>query len=269
MRMQRWLQRSIPFATVALIAAAPMAMAQQGQQVFEWNGQVDREVQIVVRGDQITTNRVGPTEPGRARVRSMSMMPRQDGQMSIQVLNGRGNVNIIQQPNRSNGYTAIVRVEDPPSGSAPYRIIGYWQSYANGDIYRNGNGNRDRGRDDIDRRDGRDGRNGNNNVYGTNRPNDSMLHWSGNVDGELEIRIQNGQVTYRNLSGNQPTSIRVNNGYMNVPRANSSVGVSMNQGRGQVFIAEQPSQRNGYTTVIRVRDPQGGYGYYDFDLMWQ
>jgi len=25
---------------------------------------------------------------------------------------------------------------------------------------------------------------------------------------------------------------------------------------------------NGYTAVIRVRDPQGGYGLYDFDLTW-
>ncbi|HEY4130295.1 MAG TPA: hypothetical protein VGM50_06735 [Gemmatimonadaceae bacterium] len=264
MRMQRWIQCSLPFAAVALIAAAPMATAgaQQGQEVFEWNGQVDREVQIVVRDNDVRTNRVGNNEPGRPRVRSVSSLPRQDGTLSVQVLNGRGNVNIIQQPNRSNSYTAIVRVEDPNGGSAPYRIVGYWQSYANGDIYRNRGRDRGRGRvDDNDRNPG--------GVYGANRPNESMLHWSGNVDGEVELRIQNGRIQTRNLSGNQPTSIRVNNGYMNVPRTNSSVGVAMNQGRGQVFVAEQPSARNGYTTVIRIRDPQGGYGYYDFDLMWQ
>src|SRR2546430_9919788 len=31
-------------------------------------------------------------------------------------------------------------------------------------------------------------------------------------------------------------------------------------GRGSVSITQQPSQWNGYTTVVRVRDPQGGYG---------
>ena len=268
MSMQRWLQRSLPFATVALVAAAPMAMAQQGQEIFEWNGQVDREVQIVIRGNDVRTNRIGANEPGRARVRSISNLPRQDGQISIQVLNGRGNVNIVQQPSNSNGYTAIVRIEDPSGGSAPYRVIGYWQTYANGDVYRDRG--RGRGRDrDHDRGRGNDDRYPRGGVYGDNRPNQSMLHWSGNVDGELEIRIQNGRVLYHNLSGNQPTSIRVNNGFMNVPRTDASVGVSLNQGRGYVNVIEQPSARNGYSTVVRIRDPQGGYGYYDFDLMWQ
>ena len=253
-------------AAVALVAAAPFAGAQQGQQLFEWTGQVDREVQITMRGSQLSTNAIGPAEPGRARARAYSTLPRRDGQVQLQVVNGRGSVNIVQQPNPQNGYTMVVRVNDPTAGSAPYRIIGYWQGSSNGDVYRN-----NRGRGDRDRHDNRDnnGRNGNNGVYGNGRPNESMLHWSGNVDGELEIRIQNGRVTYRNLSGAQPTSIQSNAGYMNVPRTDASVGVVQNQGRGSVSVLQQPSARNGYATVLRVRDPQAGYGYYDFDLMWQ
>jgi len=275
MNMQRWIQRSIPMAAVALVAAAPLAVAQQGQQLFEWTGQVDREVQIMMRGNNVRTTLVGPTEPGRARARAFSTLPRQDGRIDVQVMNGRGNVNVMQQPSAQNGYTAIIRVDDPSAGSAPYRIVGYWQPYANGDVYRNNRNNRNnRNRDrDYDNR-GRDGddrydRRNDNNVYTNGRPNQSMLHWTGNVDGELEIRIQNGRISYRNLSGAQPTSIRASNGYMNVPRTDASVGVVQNQGRGSVYVVEQPSSRNGYTTVLRVRDPQGGYGYYDFDLMWQ
>ena len=41
------------------------------------------------------------------------------------------------------------------------------------------------------------------------------------------------------------------------------------QGRGHVTVVQQPSAYNGYTTIVRVRDPQGGYGYYDFDLTWR
>ena len=44
---------------------------------------------------------------------------------------------------------------------------------------------------------------------------------------------------------------------------------SVRQGRGSVSVIEQPSQYNNYTAVVRVLDPQGGYGYYDFDLIWQ
>jgi hypothetical protein len=174
-------------------------------------------------------------------------------------------------------------VDDPSAGSAPYRVIGYWQSYANGDVYRNNrnrnadgrydnrNNGRNNGRNDNRGRDadGRYDRRDRNDVYTNGRPNQSMLHWTGNVDGELEIRIQNGRISYRNLGGQQPTNIRATNGYMNVPRTDASVGIVQNQGRGSVNVVEQPSSRNGYTTVIRVRDPQGGYGYYVFDLMWQ
>jgi hypothetical protein len=202
-------------------------------------------------------------------------------------MNGRGNVNVVQQPSSQNGYTTIIRVDDPSAGSAAYRIVGYWQSYATGDVYRDNRGRDNRGRDNRDRdngvRDNRGRGNGNNNgnrddrndrrnsndVYTNGRANQSMLHWTGNVDGELEVRIQNGRISYRNLSGQQPTSIRATNGYMNVPRTDASVGVVQNQGRGSVSVVEQPSSRNGYTTVLRIRDPQGGYGYYDFDLMWQ
>ena len=96
-----------------------------------------------------------------------------------------------------------------------------------------------------------------------------MMHWSGNVDDELEIRLQNGRVEYRTLRGAQPTSIRATNGNASMPRTNAQISVVQNQGRGSVTVVQQPSSWNGYTTVLRVKDPQGGYGYYDFDLMWQ
>ena len=273
MSIARWIQRSLPFAAVALVGAAPVVSA-QGRELFEWNGRVDREVQLVMRGNSVRTNMVGNSEPGRGRLRTFGSLPYGDGQVTVQVLNGRGNVDVIQQPSRQNGYTTIVRVEDPSAGSANYRIAAYWQNYSNGDYI-----GRNRGRDRDDRRDrddiyrSRTGQNGQyypnaNGQYGQYAQN--MMHWSGNVDGELEIRIQNGRVVgYRNLSGSQPTAIRVSGGNASMPRANAQVNVIQNQGRGTISVVQQPSSYNGYTTVLRIRDPQGGYGYYDFDLNWQ
>jgi len=42
--------------------------------------------------------------------------------------------------------------------------------------------------------------------------------------------------------------------------------IAQHQGRGTVYVAQQPTAYNGYTAIIRVRDPQGGYGYYDFEV---
>jgi hypothetical protein len=275
MTMVRWIWRSVPVATVVLAAAAPMASAQwgrirndgaAGRELFEWSGSVDREKQIVMRGDRVWTNNVGRTEPRADRARAFTSMPRENGRVVVRVVNGRGDVDVIQQPSARNNYQTIVRVVDSRSGSDRYQLAAYWQSYGNGN---NNGGIWGRDRDDYPRRDRNDNgtwdRGGmNNGRYGNN----TALHWSGNVDDELEIHVRDGRIEYRTLHGAQPTSIRVTNGNLS-SRTNATLGVVENQGRGSVTVTQQPSSRNGYTTVLRVKDPQGGYGYYDFDLVWQ
>jgi hypothetical protein len=196
---------------------------------------------------------------------------------------------VVQQPSRQNGFTTIVRIADPGAGASNYRITAYWNgSYSNnGDVYNTNPNNRDNRDRDRDRRDrdrnrddrgvynGGDQRGGNNGdqrgVYNGGVANgaNQALRWSGNVDGQLEIRIQNGRVNYRTLSGQQPTNIRADAGNMNMPRGAANVSVVQNQGRGSVTVVQQPSSFNGYTTVLRVDDPQGGYGFYDFSLLWR
>jgi hypothetical protein len=287
MTLQRWTKRSASLAVAVAVSAAsvaaaqaplligqPRVMSQQqpGSELFEWTGTVDREVQIVMRGSNVWTNNAGQSERPRARTRSYSRLPNENGQVSVRMLNGRGQVDVIQQPSRQNDYTTIVRVRDDRSGSGNYRLAAYWQGYSNGDVYDNNRravyGNdRDNGRDrDIYRGRDNNGNNGNNGGY--RGSNSEALHWSGNVDGDLEIRIQNGRVDYRNLSGSQPTNVRSNVGNTNA-RQTDNLRVVINQGRGDVTVTQQPQQWNGYTTIIRVRDPQGGYGYYDFSIVRQ
>lgn len=281
MRLERWMVRSTSLASMALVGGASLALAQwqrqtSEQELFQWNGRVDREVQIVMRGGNVWTNDIGRTEPGRARSRALGVLPREYGEVSVRLMNGRGDVDVVQQPTMRNDYTTIVRIRDPRSGADNYRLVAYWQGYSNGDVYdRNRGVGRGRNRndqggvyrggdndgDDRGRWPGGYGQSGN---YGR-----SMMHWSGNVDGELEIRIQNGRVDYRTISGQQPMNIRADRGNLDLGRSDARVSVAQNQGRGSVSVVQQPSAWNGNTTVIRVRDPQGGYGYYDFDVFAQ
>src|ERR1700755_815226 len=99
MTLQRWIKRSAPLAAAVAVGAASAAVAQaplligaprvvaqsQGSELFEWNGSVDREVQIVMRGSNVWTNNVGQTENPRARTRSYSRLPNQDGQVSVEL----------------------------------------------------------------------------------------------------------------------------------------------------------------------------------------
>ena len=277
MTMFRSTLRTFSIALPLLAVGAPALMA-QNRTLFTWTGRVDREMQITMRGRDVWTNGVDRDDRGRVSVESM--LPRTDGYVRVQTLDGRGDVSVVQQPSSWNNYTTIVRVTDRSSGSDRYRVAAYWDSrYSdNRGVYgrRNGDGDDDDrgyggrgnggwgdGSSVPSRIDPRDRSNGgwNNGSYGSG----TALRWSGNVDGEVEIRLQGRRMDERVLSGGEIRNER-SSVVGDMPRRDAQLFISQSSGRGQVYIAQQPSAYNGYTTVIRVRDPQGGYGYYNFEV---
>ena len=270
MNMQRLISRSIPLTAALLMAAAPAVSAQwdrdrssdpQSRRLFDWTGRVDREIQIVMRGDNLWTRDVRGNEDGRSRIRAASELPRRDGQVTVRLADGRGDVDVIQQPSSSNSYTTVVRIRDRSSGADRYRLTAYWQPANDG--YHGGNGRGIPSRDRDDR-----GGWGNGSGNGNGNGSRTALRWSGSVDGQLEIRLQGGRVEYRNLSGNQARNVRADVS-QGIPRRATELVVSRSTGRGRIYILQQPTERNGYSAIIRVNDPQGGYGNYDFELAWR
>jgi hypothetical protein len=277
MTMLRSTLRTFSIA-LPLLAVSATALMAQNRTLFTWTGRVDREMQITMRGRDVWTNGVDRDDRGRVSVESM--LPRTDGYVRVQTLDGRGDVSVVQQPSQWNNYTTIVRVTDRSSGSDRYRVAAYWDArYSdNRGVYgrRNGDGDDDDrgyGRQDNggwgngsnapSRIDPRDRSNGgwNNGSYGSG----TAMRWSGNVDGEVEIRLQGRRMDERVLSGGEIRNER-SSVVGDMPRRDAQLFISQSSGRGQVYIAQQPSAYNGYTTVIRVRDPQGGYGYYNFEV---
>jgi hypothetical protein len=244
--------------SVALVAA-PVAASSAQQPLFEWRGRVDGETRIMMRGDQVWTRDVRgrDTRPSRARI--VRALPNRNGEVRVQVLNGRGDVDVIQQPSARNGYTTVLRIRDDYARADQYRIVAYWQPA--GDVFgRGGYGRGDVYDRDDDRYDDR---------YGYGRGTvDGLLRWTGAVDDEVEIRIQGRNVDTRTLSGNGTRDVRANLNGRALPRRDVQVTVRERQGRGSVTVLQQPARWNNYTAVIRVRDRQGGFGYYDFDVTW-
>lgn len=127
----------------ARIAALPLAAtvipavahAQGGQrELFEWRGSVDQEVRIQMRGGQTAVMGMGPREVTGGyndQVRAMSGVPAVDGYVSVQMLEGRGRADVVQQPSAQNGYTTIVRVRDTQGGAGAYDIATFWQPTGN------------------------------------------------------------------------------------------------------------------------------------------
>jgi hypothetical protein len=266
---------------VTLMAGASPAAAQQQRSLFTWNGRVDREVLIVMRGRDVST-RFSNDERGRDRARVDGVLPRAEGVVTVRMNDGRGDVDVVQQPSARNDYTTIVRIRDAQGGDDRYRIAAFWSptSYGDGrwddrDDRGRGRGNVGRGRDDDrwdDRwedRNGRNGRNddrggwGNNGGYGA-----GALEWRGAVDDVVEIRVQGRRVDYVTRSGATARDVQSRVSGAGLPERDVTVALRNTQGRGNVWVAQQPSARNGYTAIIRVQDSQGGFGYYDFQATW-
>jgi redox-regulated HSP33 family molecular chaperone len=221
------------------------------RRLFTWRGTVDDDVRIYMRGGNVRSQVVsGAQRRSVGRVNEVNALPRRDGMVRVELIEGRGRVHVIQQPSASNEYTAIVRIKDAQGGAGSYRIATYFEPV--------GNGRRvERGRvwDDV----------GGEVIGGA-----SVFRWSGSVDGDLRIALRRGQVGYQVVTGEQPRNVsaRVLSGQLPQGR-DGQLSVALRQGRGSVSVIQQPSSYNNYTAIVRVVDHQGGYGYYDFDLTWR
>lgn len=137
--------------------------SQDGQQtVLDWSGRVDKEVRIEMQGGRAWVDLVGNKETSTGRLRTYGGLPQGTATISVAMLSGRGRVDVLQQPNPYDNYTAVIRVRDPQSGQDNYHIRVYTNyagngTYGNGpyDNGRNGNGN---GTYDDGRGNGRQGR---------------------------------------------------------------------------------------------------------------
>jgi len=267
---------SLPLSAAAVAVSASSLFA-QGRPLFDWSGRVDREVRITMHGRDARTQMAdrSPFPSQRSRLNVETALPQRDGRVSVRVQDGRGDVDVIQQPSSRNDYTAIVRIRDRSSGTDDYRVTAYWMpdEYGNGSWNdRDGYPNRP-GDDRDDRGNGGGWGRGNggygNGGYGNRNYDRDVLRWTGDVDDALEIRIQGNHIDYRTLSGKGVRNVRANLVSGGLPRNDVQVFVTDQSGRGSVNVVQQPSSWNNYTAVIRVYDPRPGYGAYNFDLGWR
>ncbi|MGH7616560.1 MAG: hypothetical protein ACREPM_04970 [Gemmatimonadaceae bacterium] len=232
---------TIGLGIALVLGAAASAQAQQ-RQLFQWSGRVDQEIQLTLSGRNLTTTNIGPAEPGSRAANVITAVPRMDGEVTVNLLDGRGDAVVTQQPTAGNGYTTIINVRDPQGGSGTYRLNAYWQPASGGEV----GTPMERGR-----------------AFDRNR---TALIWSGDVDDNLEILLQPSGISYRTIRGAEPRGVQ--SAINRIPSEPVQLDVSQTAGRGQVVVTQQPTAENGYTARIRVRDPQPGFGHYAFTIAW-
>lgn len=245
-------RRAVESAREADRRALEAARARDAERrLFTWRGSVDDDTRIYIRAGRVESRVTSGAAPRRsARVDRDRPLPRREGTVRVELLEGRGRVHIVQQPSARNNWTAIVRVKDGQRGAGAYRFATYFDP-----------------RDDWRGRDG-SGRWDDVRSAESIRSGDRVVRWTGQVDHDLEIRLQPDGMWHHLQSGERPRDVSTS-GVRALPRRDGYLDVSMRQGRGLVYVVQQPSRVNGYTAVVRVRDVQGGFGYYDFDLIWR
>ena len=288
-----------PFAVATLSLAAALAIlstpaaaapvlpvnGSHEEPLFTWRGTVDREVVLVLDGRRLVTQGLDARLPSTSRV-SGAIPRRDDGIVRVVLENGRGNVDVIERPTSRNNYRTVVRIRDPLGGSDRYQVAAFWVTNdGNGNVDRdNSRGNsrdNNRGNDRSDRRggndgwgndsrnDGRDsGRNDDGRNGGSVRSGPGVLRWSGRVDADVDVILQGNQVSFRTLSGATTTRVRSTISGGALPRQDGGVSIVNGNGRGRVYVIQQPSRYNGYTAVIRISDPRSGAADYEFAARW-
>lgn len=128
-------------AKVAALAAVPLAALSisvpagaQGygqRQLFDWRGNVDQEVRVEMQGERTSVIPIGPREMiGYDNARAIAGLPSTDGYVTVQMREGRGYADVVEQPSAQNGFTTIVRIRDTQGGVGQYDVAAFWQPAA-------------------------------------------------------------------------------------------------------------------------------------------
>jgi hypothetical protein len=267
-------------ATAAALLAITATVAHaDDRQLFVWSGTVDREAVISMRGSRVELEADGFDGYRDARFRVREALPRAAGRVRVVRSDGRGEVEVIEQPSLFNGFTTRVRVRDRQSGADRYRLEAYWDGRGSDrdeeraddryddrydDARNRGRGN-GRGNGRFDDRNGRDRRN--DSGIGDRR-DAGTLRFSAVVDDVAEIRIQGRRVDFVSRSGRPLYDVRYDIRGASLPQYALPLDLRRLNGRGNVSIVQYPRAFNNWTAVIRIDDSRGGADTYDIDLRW-
>ena len=125
---------SVAAVPLAVLAVSAPASAQRSVQrpLFEWRGNVDQEIRVQMQGSRASVMAMGPREMiGYDNARAMSALPPANGYVTVQMRQGRGRADVVEQPTRQNGYTTVVRIRDTQSGAGAYDVAAFWQPDGN------------------------------------------------------------------------------------------------------------------------------------------
>jgi len=91
-----------------------------------WRGRVDNTANIIVAGNSVSTETVAGSPAFGQTSNINGYLAARPGSIRVRKVNGRGTVNVVQQPSWENDYTAIIRIYDSDGGADNYELEISW-----------------------------------------------------------------------------------------------------------------------------------------------
>jgi hypothetical protein len=229
------------FALALALSSSSLSRAQGwdpfgsgNRETFRWRGRVDGSDDIIIQGNHVRVEHVSAKPIQKQDYRFSAPLPMGEVDLQLNVIKGRGEIRLLEQPSKRNQYTAVVRVDDQDNGGdSDYEFELSWS-----------------------RKESKDS-----DAY------DSVFRWRGKVDIGCEIAISGSEHREKDAGG---SGTQVRNATFSAPLPKSGVPVSVKKrsGRGKVELIQTPNASNGYTAIVRIDDDKGGADDYDFELRW-
>src|SRR3954447_26164688 len=88
------------------------------------------------------------------------------------------------------------------------------------------------------------------------------------VDNEVEVHVRGDGVSIRTLAGQ---GARDDGSECNAPLPSRDIeafNYEVRESRNDIRLLAEPSRRNDFTAIVRIRDSSAGFGRYHFRLTW-
>jgi hypothetical protein len=212
-----------------------------------WSGRVDHAAVISCQKKTCVSN------PERGAAHSAPVadehfkfskpLPDHDTEVRLEELDGRGEIQLVEQPRESNQYTARVSIRDLGVGAGDYSFTLVWKRPTAKD------------------------------PGPIPEPAGRAFRWTGRVDGRMRVTIQGGASFSEVVEGARVTADQGGGEHAEMlrplpARSDLMPVVRKLRGRGQVAIVESPSEKNNYRLIFEIDDPEPGADDYEVELDW-